>query len=167
MSDRKASVIFFFFFVIPYLAAQFMIGIAYNALVLHASSVWRTLIGAGVGAVILYFAKIPVERPLRILGKYTYVPLIHLAVRFFMLASARPLKITLNLLLDFGVAVGSTNLVRFIWPDYFGYRMLIGTPFGWCLAVMFISIMIGAYLDFETMSIVNPKLVNPELRQGK
>lgn len=165
MSNRKASFIFLFFFVIPYFAAQFMIGLAYNALVLHSASIWRTCVGAGVGAVILFFATITVERPLRILGKYTFVPLIHMGVRFFMLASARKLKIVLNLLLDFVIAFASTELVRLIWPGPHGYAQLIGQPFGWCLAIMFISIMIGAYLDFETLAIVNPKLIKPEIER--
>lgn len=167
MSDRKATIVFVFFFVIPYLAGQAMIGIAYNSLVLHNTSIWRTIVGAGVGALILYAAKVPMERPLRILGKYTYVPFIHLSVRFFMLQEARPLKIVLNYLFDFLGAVVATGFARFLWPGQVGHAFLVGTPFGWCIAIMFVSLCIGAYIDFDALSIANPKLVNPPTRPEK
>lgn len=158
MSNARATTIFTFFFIIPYLCAQLMIGVAYNALVFHSNSLWRSLIGALVGATVLYFAKIPLERPLRILGKYTTVPLIHLTVRFFMLLEARPLKVRLNYGMDLLIALGSTYLIRAAFPGPAGLGIITGSLFGWLLGVLFVSICIGAYLDFEVMSLVpDPK----------
>ncbi|MFD1429438.1 hypothetical protein [Lacticaseibacillus mingshuiensis] len=154
MGNGKATLIFTFFFGIPYLCAQLMIGIAYNALVLHADSIWRTAVGAIVGATIIYFAKIPLERPLRILGKYTTIQFIHLAVRFFMLQEAKLWKIILNYLLDLTVAFAAIDLVRVLFPTPEAHAFIIGTPFGWVLALMVVSLCIGAYMDLDAMSLV-------------
>jgi len=154
MTNRKATFIFMFLFVIPYVSAQVMIGIAYNALVLHSDSWWRSLIGAVVGATLLFFAKIPLERPLRILGKYTTSKFIHLSVRFFILEEARASKQILNYLIDVVLAFASTYALRWFFPGAAGKALLMGTPFGWVVAILFISICIGAYLDFDMLSIV-------------
>lgn len=152
MNSKKAFAIFFFLFVIPYLSALAIIGVAYNAMVLHSDSLWRSLVGATVGATLLFFAKIPLERPLRILGRYTY-RFIHLTVRFFMLDSARPLKRVLNYAIDLLLALTSTYLIRFLFPGHAGKSLIMGTMNGWLIAILFVSICIGAYLDFDVLSI--------------
>jgi len=154
MTNRRATLIFIFLFIIPYISAQLMIGIAYNALVWHSDSLWRTLVGSFVGAIILYFAKIPLEHPLRILGKYTTVQFIHYAVRFFMLQSAKWWKQTLNFVIDFAVAIGATYLLREIFPGAAGKTILMGTPMGWMIALLFVSLCIGAYIDFDALSVI-------------
>ena len=155
MTNRRATLIFIFLFIIPYISAQIMIGIAYNALVLHSDSLWRSLVGAFVGAWILYFAKIPLEHPLRVLGKYTTIQLIHYVVRFFMLEHAKWWKQVLNFTIDFLVAVGATYVLRWLFPVAAnGSNVLMGTPLGWMIAILFISLCIGAYIDFDALSVI-------------
>ncbi|WDF83502.1 hypothetical protein PQ472_04500 [Lacticaseibacillus pabuli] len=152
MTSKKAFAIFIFLFVIPYLCGLAIIGVAYNAMVLHSTSLWRSAVGALVGATLLYFAKIPLERPLRILGRYTY-RFIHLTVRFFMLDNARPLKRVLNYLIDFGLAFFATYALRWLFPGQAGKSIIMSTMNGWLVAALFISLCIGAYMDFDVLSI--------------
>ena len=152
MTSRKANVIFLFLFVIPYFSALGIIGVAYNSLVLHSDSLWRSVVAAAVGAVLLFFAKIPLERPLSILGKYTF-RLSHLVVRFFILETPQPMKRVVNYLFDFILALGSTYLLRQLFPGQAGKSIIMGHMNGWLVAVLFLSLCIGAYLDFDALSI--------------
>ncbi|WP_155286523.1 hypothetical protein [Lacticaseibacillus zhaodongensis] len=152
MTGRKAMTIFIFLFAIPYLCGLGIIGVAYNALVMHSDSLWRSLVGATVGATLLFFAKIPLERPLRILGSYTHY-FIRRVVRFFMLDQARAPKQVLNFVMDLVLALGSTYLMRFLFPGQAGKSLIMGSLNGWLVAILFISLCIGAYIDFDVLSI--------------
>lgn len=152
MTSKKAITIFVFLFAIPYLCGLGIIGVAYNSLVLHSASFWRSLVGATVGATILFFAKIPLERPLRILGTYTH-HLLRRIVRFFMLDEARFPKQVLNIFFDLVLALGSTYLVRYLFPGPAGKSLIMGSLNGWLVAILFVSLCIGAYIDFDVLSI--------------
>lgn len=149
LSNRKATYIFLFLFVIPYLFALVLIGTCYNALLVHTGSWWRTIVGALIGAVLLMLVKITVERPLKILGKYTTIRFIHLSIRFFMLEKAKWWKLSFNFILDFILAGIATWAVRHV----FIHAFITGTMVGWLILIMFISILLGSYLDFDLMSI--------------
>lgn len=149
MSNKKAIYIFFFLFLIPYFFSILLIGTCYNALLIHTNSLWRTIIGSIIGSILLLLTKITVERPLKILGKYTTIKIIHLGIRFFMLEKAKWWKIIFNFSLDFCFCFISTWWVRHL----FSHLFIIGTMVGWIIVIMFISILIGSYLDFDLMSI--------------
>ncbi len=149
MSNQKATHIFLFLFVIPYIFALLLIGTCYNALLVHTGSWWRTIVGALIGATLLMLVKVTVERPLKILGKYTTNKIIHLSIRFFMLDKAKWWKLLFNFGFDFVLAGTATWVVRHV----FTYKFIVGTMAGWIILIMFISILLGSYLDFDLMSI--------------
>ncbi len=152
MSQRKASFIFTLMFIVPYLCAVAIIGVSYNVLVAHASSPWRIIVGAVVGTVMLYFLKIPLERPLRILGKYTF-RFNRRIIRLFMLDSAKRGKQYANLAIDAGVSTLSILTIGYLFQGRAGFDFLSGTLIGWIVTVLFVSLCISGYLEFDALSI--------------
>jgi hypothetical protein len=152
MSQRKASFIFTLMFIVPYLCAVTIIGVAYNVLVAHASSPWRIAVGAVVGTLMLYFLKIPLERPLRILGQYTF-RFNRRVIRLFMLDEAKSWKKYANIAIDCVFSLLGILTIGFLFPGQAGVTFLSNTLIGWIIVVLFGSLCIAGYLEFDVLSI--------------
>ncbi|KRM54856.1 hypothetical protein [Lacticaseibacillus sharpeae] len=152
MSQKKASFIFTLMFIIPYICAVSIIGVAYNVLVAHASSPWRILVGTVVGTTMLYFLKIPLERPLRILGKYTF-RFNRRVIRLFMLDEAKSWKKYANILIDAAFSLFGILAVGYLSRGQSGYDFISSTLIGWIVVVLFASLCISSYFEFDALAI--------------
>ncbi|KRN28408.1 hypothetical protein IV38_GL001408 [Lactobacillus selangorensis] len=147
MSKRKAFWVFVFLFTIPYLAALGLSGTLYNALVRHVASWGRTIAAAATAAFGLLAIKIPLERPLRIIrtngGRLT-----SRVANLFMVQNSLPKK-GINYVLDFCLVGVATWVVR----HTFTHDFVVGSLTGWLATVIFLSVCIGVYLDFDDLTI--------------
>lgn len=148
MSNKKTVSVYTFLLVIPYILSLALIGIAYNALVLHSASLWRTIIGSIVGSCIMLAVKITVERPLEIILDFVHNRFLRFLVNSFWITQSKR-KIISNLLVDFVLTGVATWGIRQIFtPD-----QIMGNLLGICLGLMFLSALIGAYLEFDLLSV--------------
>ncbi|WP_127848343.1 hypothetical protein [Lacticaseibacillus hulanensis] len=152
MSQKRASFIFTLMFIVPYICAVAIIGVSYNVLVAHGGSPWRIAVGTIVGTMLLYFLKIPLERPLRILGKYTF-RFNRRVIRLFMLDEAKSWKKYANIAIDAIFSLLGILTVGFLWGGHAGYELLSGTLIGWIVMVLFGSLCISGYMEFDALSI--------------
>lgn len=148
MKKERIYLVFTFLLLIPYLCSLTMIGICYNALVRHSSSGWRTAVGALVGAIIMFAIKATIQRPLDLVSENIPDNFFKQLLRFFSIRR-RKIFVVGNVALDFILCWLATVLVRTLLP----LKVIIGTSTGWVLLVMLISTCIGAYIEYDNLSI--------------
>lgn len=148
MSNKKIAAVYLFLFLLPYLCALLVIGTSYNALVLHSASLWRTFVGAAVGAVVMSALKVTVERPLAILVANATRPLLRNILDFFKVDGDMKKRV-LNLGIDFVFCGVATWVVRNVFPR----EWIMWSLIGWLMLIMFISVLIGGYIDYDLLSV--------------
>lgn len=148
MKKERIYLVFIFLLLIPYICSLGIIGICYNALVMHSTSFWRTIVGALVGALIMFAVKATIQRPLHLLSIDSPNNFFRQVLRFFSIRRRRLLLIS-NFLLDFILCIVSTIIIR----QFLSLKFIIGTATGWALLIMLISTCIGAYLEYDNLSI--------------
>lgn len=148
MKRERIYLVFVFLLLIPYLCSLSLIGICYNALVRHSDNTWRTLVGALVGALIMFAIKATIQRPLDLLSESIYDNFFKQLLRFFSIRR-RKLFLVGNFVLDFVLCILATILIR----QFLSLKVIVGTSTGWVMLVMLISTCIGAYLEYDNLSI--------------
>ena len=61
MKKSHVLLVFTFLLLVPYICSLLIIGIGYNALVLHSAEIYRTIIGALVGSIIMFAVKATIQ----------------------------------------------------------------------------------------------------------
>lgn len=150
MKKNHLILVFIFLLLIPYLCSLVIIGIGYNALVLHATSLWRSLVGALVGSCIMFAIKGTVQRPVDLLAINSDDNFLKQLLRFFSIRR-RPWLQLANVVSDFVLCLIFMYLVRHVLP----MNNIIGTATGWVLLVMFVSTCIGAFIEYDNLSVEN------------
>ncbi|MCH3906630.1 MAG: hypothetical protein LKF01_00905 [Lactobacillus sp.] len=140
--------VFIFLLLIPYLCSLIIIGLGYNALVNHATSPWRSLIGALVGAMLMMAIKATIQRPLDLIAINIHDGIFKQIIRFFSIRR-RPVYQAANFALDFGLCLLATWLIRKVLP----LNTIVNTATGWVLLIMFISTCLGAFVEYDNLSI--------------
>lgn len=140
--------VFIFLLLIPYFCSLTIIGIGYNALVLHSGELVRTIIGAFVGALVLFAIKATIQRPVDLLAMQTNDGLLKQLLRFFSIRR-RYFLLMANVVLDFVLCLIATILVR----NFLTLDQIVGTSTGIVLLIMFISTCLGAYIEYDNLSI--------------
>ena len=139
MKMRRIMLVFVFLLLIPYICSLAIIGIGFNALVLHSTDPFRTAVGAFVGAIImLVWSYDPFQA-------YSFLQQI---LRFFSIRR-RPLLQVANFILDFVLCTLATIVIRLLLP----LKWIVGTSMGFVILVMFISTCLGAYIEYDNLSI--------------
>lgn len=148
MKKNHLILVFIFLLLVPYLCSLTIIGIGYNALVLHATSVWRSLVGALVGSCIMFAIKGTVQRPVDLLAIHSDNDFLKQLLRFFSIRR-RPWLQLANAVFDFILCLISMYLVRI----FLSKDAIVGTSAGWVLLVMFVSTCIGAFIEYDNLSV--------------
>lgn len=148
MRKSHLLLVFIFLLLIPYLCSLTIIGIGYNALVLHSAEIVRSLIGALVGAVIMFAIKATIQRPVDLLAMQTEDGFLKQLLRFFSIRR-RYFFLAANIVLDFVLCLLATFLVR----DFLTLDQIVGSATGIVLLVMFVSTCLGAYVEYDNLSI--------------
>lgn len=148
MKKERIYLVFTFLLLIPYLCSLALIGISYNALVRHSAELWRTAVGALVGALILYAIKGTIQRPLDLISDEINNNLFKQFLRFFSIRR-RKLLLIANLILDFFLC----GLATFIIRSLLSSSSITGTSIGWVFVIMLISTCVGAYIEYDNLSI--------------
>lgn len=148
MKKNRLILVFIFLLLIPYLCSLAIIGICYNALVLHAASIWRSCVGALIGSLIMFAIKATIQRPLDLMAKRLSSGLFQQSLRFFSIRRRPALQVA-NVILDFFLCLLATWLIR----EFLPLSMIVGNSVGLVLVVMFFSTCIGAYLEYDNLSI--------------
>lgn len=148
MKKSHIFLVFTFLLLIPYICSLIIIGIGYNALVLHASSIWRLGVGAIVGALIMSAIKMTIQRPLDLVARDVKAGIFKQFLRFFS-TRRRPLLEFANIILDFILCIVAMLLVRRFLP----LSLIVGTSIGYVLIIMFLSTCLGAYIEYDNLSI--------------
>ncbi len=116
MKKSHVLLVFTFLLLIPYICSLTIIGIGYDALVLHSADLFRTSIGAFVGALIMFAIKATIQRPVDLLAVEVDDGLLKQLLRFFSIRR-RPLLQLANMILDFVLCFGATFVVRHFGSD--------------------------------------------------
>lgn len=140
--------VFIFLLLVPYLCSLTIIGLGYNALVNHSASLWRSLIGALVGAMLMMGIKATIQRPLDLIAINIPAGLFKQIIRFFSIRR-RPVYQAANFALDFCLCLLATWLVRWLWS----LNTIVNTATGWVLLIMFVSTCLGAFIEYDNLSI--------------
>lgn len=148
MKMRRIMLVFVFLLLIPYICSLAIIGIGYNALVLHSSDPFRTLVGALTGAIIMLAIKATVQRPLNLLAGDIYDSFLQQLLRFFSIRR-RPFLEIANFFLDLVLCTLATIFIRWLLP----LDWIVGTSTGFVLLIIFISTCLGAYIEYDNLSI--------------
>lgn len=148
MKKNKIIALFVSLLLIPYICTLTLIGISYNALVLHSDSLWRTLVGSFVGALIVFAIKGTIQRPLDLVSEKTSSEFLKQLLRFFSIRRRHMLQIA-NFILDFALCIAATYVVR----QVFSLEAIVGSTIGYVLVVMLISTCIGATIEYDNLSI--------------
>ena len=148
MKKSHVLLVFFFLLLIPYICSLTIIGIGYNALVLHSGTLFRSLIGAFVGSLVMFGIKATIQRPVDLLAMQTNDGLLKQLLRFFSIRR-RYFLLTANVILDFVLCFGAMSLVRY----YLTLDDIVGNATGVVLLVMFVSTCLGAYIEYDNLSI--------------
>ncbi|WP_334330076.1 hypothetical protein [Companilactobacillus sp. HBUAS59699] len=151
MSNKKISIIYLLFFIIPYIICLLVVGIAYNALVLHALT-WRVVVGGFIGAFGMFAVKVIAQRPVLIMYRSTKQKFLKSLINFFILERSKWV-IGFNLIIDFFLSIGSIYLVA----NVFTLSQIIGKTLGWLVLILMVSLTLASYLEFETLSIYTEK----------
>lgn len=148
MKKSHVLLVFTFLLLIPYICSLAIIGIGYNALVLHSAEICRTIIGALVGSIIMFAVKATIQRPVDLLAVQTNDGLLKQLLRFFSIRR-RHFLLFANIVLDFILCFASTYLVRSIMT----LDQIVGNSIGFVLLIMFVSTCLGAYVEYDNLSI--------------
>lgn len=148
MKKQNIYLVFTFLLLIPYLCSLTLIGICYNALVRHSSDLFRTFVGALVGAIIMFAIKATIQRPLDLVSNDVPNNLFKQILRFYSIRR-RKLLLIYNFLADFIFCWIAMDIVRSIFPLTF----IISYSVGIVLLIMLISTCIGAYIEYDNLSI--------------
>lgn len=148
MKKSHVLLVFFFLLLIPYICSLTIIGIGYNAMVLHSGDLFRSLIGAFVGSLVMFGIKATIQRPVDLLAMQTNDGLLKQLLRFFSIRR-RYFLLTANVILDFVLCFGAMSLVRY----YLTLDDIVGNATGVVLLVMFVSTCLGAYIEYDNLSI--------------
>ena len=148
MKKSHVLLVFVFLLLIPYLCSLTIIGIGYNALVLHSGDIFRTIIGAFVGSLIMFAIKATIQRPVDLLAMQTSDNLLKQLLRFFSIRR-RYVLLVANMILDFVLCFIATFLVR----NYLTLDAIVGNATGIVLLIMFVSTCLGAYVEYDNLSI--------------
>ncbi|WP_125771197.1 hypothetical protein [Companilactobacillus furfuricola] len=151
MSNKKIIVIYLFFFFIPYIVSLLIAGMAYNALVLHALT-WRIVVGGIVGSLGIFAIKVIAQRPILIMYRNSTRKPLKRFIHFFILERDK-LIISLNLLIDFILSIGSIYLVAKVLT----LSQILGTTIGWLVLIVMVSVTLASYLEFDSLSIYTEK----------
>lgn len=151
MSNKKISIIYLFFFIIPYILCLSIIGVSYNSLVLHALT-WRIIVGGIVGAFGMFAVKVIAQRPVLIMYRSSTIKVLKELIHFFVLERSKPV-IGANLFFDFGLSMASIYLVAKFMP----LSWILGRTMGWLVFLLIISLTLASYLEFESLSIYTEK----------
>lgn len=148
MKKSQLFLVFVFLLLIPYICSLTIIGLGYNALVLHSAELFRTCIGAFVGAILMFGIKATIQRPLDLLAVQTKDGLMKQFLRFFSIRRRYALLVA-NIALDFFLCFAATFVVR----SYLTLDQIVGTSTGIVLLIMFVSTCLGAYIEYDNLSI--------------
>lgn len=148
MKKSHVLLVFVFLLLIPYICSLAIIGIGYNALVLHSGELFRSLTGAFVGSLIMFGIKATIQRPLDLLAMQVDDNFLEQLLRFFSIRRRR-LFLFGNVALDFILCYLSTIFVR----NHLTLDQIVGNATGIVLLVMFISTCLGAYVEYDNLSI--------------
>ena len=148
MKKSHVLLVFTFLLLVPYFCSLAIIGIGYNALVLHSGEIVRTIIGAFVGAIIMFAIKATIQRPVDLLAMQTHDGIIRQLLRFFSIRR-RYFLLVANVILDFVLCFLATYLVRSVLT----LDQIVGNAAGVVLLVMFVSTCLGAYVEYDNLSI--------------
>lgn len=148
MKKSHLLLVFIFLLLIPYFCSLTIIGIGYNALVLHSAEIHRTLIGALVGSCVMFAIKATIQRPVDLLAMQTKDGVLKQLLRFFSVRR-RYFLLAANIILDFVLCLFATYLVR----DYMTLDQIVGNSTGIVLLIMFISTCLGAYVEYDNLTI--------------
>lgn len=151
MKKSHVLLVFTFLLLIPYLCSLTIIGIGYNALVLHSGDLVRTSIGAFVGSLIMFAIKATIQRPVDLLAVEVNDGLLKQLLRFFSIRR-RPLIQLANVVLDFILCFAATFVVR----EFLTLDQIVGKSVGFVFLVMLLSTCLGAYVEYDNLSI-DPK----------
>lgn len=151
MKKSHVLLVFTFLLLIPYLCSLTIIGIGYNALVLHSADLFRTSIGAFVGALIMFAIKATIQRPVDLLAVEVDDGVLKQLLRFFSIRR-RPLLQMANVILDFILCFAATFVVR----AFLTLDQIVGKSVGIVFLIMLLSTCLGAYVEYDNLSI-DPK----------
>ena len=151
MKKSHVILVFTFLLLIPYLCSLTIIGIGYDALVLHSADLFRTTIGAIVGALIMFAIKATIQRPVDLLAIEIDDGLLKQLLRFFSIRRRYFLQVA-NVILDFILCFAATFVVR----EFLTLDQIVGKSVGIVMLVMLLSTCLGAYVEYDNLSI-DPK----------
>ncbi|GEO47482.1 hypothetical protein [Companilactobacillus kimchii] len=151
MSNKKISIIYLFFFIIPYVLCLSIIGVSYNSLVLHALT-WRIVVGGFVGAFGMFAVKVIAQRPVLIMYRSSTRKILKDLLHFFVLERNK-VVIGANLFVDFWLSMLSIYLIARFLP----LSLILGRTMGWLVFLLMISLTLASYLEFESLSIYTEK----------
>ena len=151
MKKSHVILVFTFLLLIPYLCSLTIIGIGYDALVLHSADLFRTTIGAIVGALIMFAIKATIQRPVDLLAVEIDDGLLKQLLRFFSIRRRYFLQVA-NVILDFILCFAATFVVR----EFLTLDQIVGKSVGIVMLVMLLSTCLGAYVEYDNLSI-DPK----------
>lgn len=151
MKKSHVLLVFTFLLLIPYICSLLIIGIGYDALVLHSADLFRTTIGAFVGSLIMFGIKATIQRPVDLLATQVDDGFLKQLLRFFSIRR-RYWLVAANVVLDFILCFLATIVVR----DFLTLDQIVGTSTGIVMLIMFISTCLGAYVEYDNLSI-DPK----------
>ncbi|MGQ5709335.1 hypothetical protein [Lactobacillus sp. PSON] len=151
MKKSHVLLVFIFLLLIPYICSLLIIGIGYNALVLHSADIFRTIIGALVGSLVMFGIKATIQRPVDLLAMETNDDFLKQLLRFFSIRR-RYFFLAANVVLDFVLCILATIIVR----SFLTLDQIVGTSTGFVMLIMLISTCLGAYVEYDNLSI-DPK----------
>ena len=151
MKKSHVILVFTFLLLIPYLCSLTIIGIGYDALVLHSADLFRTTSGAIVGALIMFAIKATIQRPVDLLAVEIDDGLLKQLLRFFSIRRRYFLQVA-NVILDFILCFAATFVVR----EFLTLDQIVGKSVGIVMLVMLLSTCLGAYVEYDNLSI-DPK----------
>ena len=151
MKKSHVILVFTFLLLIPYLCSLTIIGIGYDALVLHSADLFRTAIGATVGALIMFAIKATIQRPVDLLAVEISDGFLKQLLRFFSIRRRYLLQIA-NVILDFILCFAATFVVR----EFLTLDQIVGKSVGIVMLIMLLSTCLGAYVEYDNLSI-DPK----------
>lgn len=148
MKKSHVLLVFTFLLLIPYICSLTIIGIGYNALVLHSGDLFRTAIGSFVGALIMFAIKATIQRPVDLLAVEVNDGIFKQLLRFFSIRR-RYLLLFANMILDFILCYIATFVIR----HFLTLDQIVGKSVGMVFLIMLLSTCLGAYVEYDNLSI--------------
>lgn len=148
MKKSHVILVFTFLLLIPYLCSLTIIGICYDALVLHSADLFRTTVGALVGALIMFAIKATIQRPVDLLAVEINDGFLKQVLRFFSVRRRYFFQIA-NMILDFILCFAATFAVR----EFLTLDQIVGKSVGVVILIMLLSTCLGAYVEYDNLAI--------------